>query len=309
MSHQVDLTGHAKAVTCISCEPAGNRVVTGSLDYNMKIYDFGGMDQSHKPFRSIEVDENHPIISVSHSPSGDKMIVGTGSCQPKIFDRDGKELQKFVRGDMYIRDLTHTKGHTMEVSSVAWHPKERNIVMTAGLEGALRLWDLTGETTFGNLINKHVLKIQSKNGQSRIGATSCCFSSDGNKMIAGAADGSVHIWNVRKIYARADLVIRPACYNVNIKTRGVQEIADSMKGFGVTSVVASPDGKLLASRNEDGAVRLWDLRRGQAQIDKPVMELTGVDMSLLPPFLYSRLTNSSRVLPTYHPPPCPYKVS
>lgn len=276
VSHHVDLMGHSKAVTCISSEPAGNRVVTGSLDYHMKIFDFGGMDQRHRAFRSQEVDENHPVMSVAHSPSGDKIIVATGSCMPKIFDRDGKELQKFVRGDMYLRDLSNTKGHTMEVTAVAWHPKERNIVMTAGLDGTLRLWDLTGELAFGNLVNKHVLKIQSKNGQARIGATCCCFSHDGNKMFGGAADGSVHIWNVRKQYARPDIVIRPNCYNVNTKVRGVQEIADSIKGFGVTGVTVSSDGKYLASRNEDGAVRVWDLRRSQAQIDKPVVELAGL---------------------------------
>jgi WD40 repeat protein len=42
---QVDLGGHTKAVSCLSSEPSGNRIVTGSLDYNMKLYDFGGMDR------------------------------------------------------------------------------------------------------------------------------------------------------------------------------------------------------------------------------------------------------------------------
>jgi WD40 repeat protein len=42
---KVDLGGHTKAVTCISIEPAGNRVVTGSLDYHLKLFDFGGMDR------------------------------------------------------------------------------------------------------------------------------------------------------------------------------------------------------------------------------------------------------------------------
>ena len=37
VSHVVNMPGHTKAVTCISCEPAGNRVVTGSLDYNIKV--------------------------------------------------------------------------------------------------------------------------------------------------------------------------------------------------------------------------------------------------------------------------------
>ena len=33
-------------MTCISVEPAGNRLVTGSLDYGAKLFDFGGMDRS-----------------------------------------------------------------------------------------------------------------------------------------------------------------------------------------------------------------------------------------------------------------------
>ena len=40
----VDLIGHSKAVTCVSVEPSGKRVVTGSLDYSAKFFDFGGMD-------------------------------------------------------------------------------------------------------------------------------------------------------------------------------------------------------------------------------------------------------------------------
>lgn len=45
LSHQVDLAPHGKVCTSISFEPNGNRIVTGSLDYNIKVYDFGGMDK------------------------------------------------------------------------------------------------------------------------------------------------------------------------------------------------------------------------------------------------------------------------
>ena len=45
ISHQIDLKGHSKAVTCFSIEPTGNRVITGSLDYSIRAYDFGGMDR------------------------------------------------------------------------------------------------------------------------------------------------------------------------------------------------------------------------------------------------------------------------
>ena len=42
ITNEVDLKGHTKAVTCISVEPAGNRLVTGSLDYAVQFFDFGG---------------------------------------------------------------------------------------------------------------------------------------------------------------------------------------------------------------------------------------------------------------------------
>ncbi len=44
LSHQVDLVGSTRAVMCLSLEPSGNRLVTGSLDYFLHVYDFGGMD-------------------------------------------------------------------------------------------------------------------------------------------------------------------------------------------------------------------------------------------------------------------------
>ncbi|RYY86411.1 hypothetical protein EON63_05830 [archaeon] len=42
----------------------GNRVVTGSVDYHIRLYDFGGMDNRHMSFKSLEVQEAHPIIGM-----------------------------------------------------------------------------------------------------------------------------------------------------------------------------------------------------------------------------------------------------
>lgn len=63
----------------------------------------------HKAFRSIEVQDGYPVTALSHSPSGDRFIVSNGSSQPKVYDREGVELMKFVKGDMYLRDLSNTK--------------------------------------------------------------------------------------------------------------------------------------------------------------------------------------------------------
>jgi len=147
ISSEVTLVGHNKPVTCISIEPAGNRLVTGSLDYYLKLFDFGGMDLRHRAFQSLEAEDGQPIISLSHSPSGDKFVVGTASPQPKIFDRDGKEILKFVMGDKYLWDATKTKGHTNAVTCVQWHPDEKNLIITSSKDGTIRVWDILGEAT------------------------------------------------------------------------------------------------------------------------------------------------------------------
>lgn len=257
ISYQVDLSPHTKAVTAISVDPAGNRVVTGSLDYNVKIYDFGGMDNRFRGFNSFEADEGHPVTSISHSPNGDRFVVGTGSCQPRVFDRDGKEIIKFVRGDMYIRDATNTKGHTMEITGVIWHPIHKDCIVTSSLDGTLRIWDLLGESVFGNLVNKHVLKVRSlvaAAGQQRIGASCCTISSNGKFIGGGATDGTIHIWNEKKVYSRPDIIIKNA--------HGVSGTSMST----VSCITFSPDNQTLVSRGLDGNIKVWNIKKSQQAV-------------------------------------------
>ena len=257
IASEVHLIGHQKACTCISIEPAGNRLVTGSLDYFIKIYDFGGMDSRCKPFQSKEPDEGHPIVAICHSPSGDRFILSTGSSQPIVLDRDGNELIKFVKGDMYLRDLSHTKGHTMEVTHVKWHPFEKNIVVTSSLDGTLRIWDLLGEAAFGCLINKHVLKVKAQTGLSRIAATTCTYSPNGQKIIAGVADGTIQIWNEKRIFnSKPDHILR------------LSEVHESSSP--VTSLIVSHDNLKLFARYENGIIAAWSLQQQQQDMKKPL---------------------------------------
>lgn len=51
----------------------------------------------------------HPVSSVSHSCNGEKYVVTTGSSQAIVYDREGAEIIKFNKGDMYLRDMAVTK--------------------------------------------------------------------------------------------------------------------------------------------------------------------------------------------------------
>ena len=50
-SLQGTMGGHSKAVVCMDIEHTGSRVITGSLDYTIRMFDFGGMKSDLKAFR------------------------------------------------------------------------------------------------------------------------------------------------------------------------------------------------------------------------------------------------------------------
>ncbi|KAK4046201.1 hypothetical protein OIO90_006622 [Microbotryomycetes sp. JL221] len=141
VSHQAVMKDHAKAVACLALDPSGSRFVSGSYDYDCKLWDFGGMNSSFKPFRTWEPKENHQVHCVQFSPSGNSILVATGSNQAKLYDRDGVELAEFAKGDPYIRDLRNTDGHVAALTCVAWNPKNNNQFLTASEDGTLRIWD------------------------------------------------------------------------------------------------------------------------------------------------------------------------
>jgi len=101
VTHEVEFAqAHTKSITAMAMDPAGSRLITGSNDYTCQMYDFGGMDASHKPFQEVRVSSTvdymdggqFPISSISYSPSGDKFVIATTSACPKVYDRDGHEM-------------------------------------------------------------------------------------------------------------------------------------------------------------------------------------------------------------------------
>ncbi|CEI87817.1 hypothetical protein RMCBS344292_02225 [Rhizopus microsporus] len=111
ISHEIKLNDHFRAVSALTLDPAGARLITGGYDYDVKFWDFAGMDRSFKPFRTIQPCEDHQIHELQYSLSGDSFLVIAGNNRAKIFNRDGFELSEYAKGDPYIRDLRHTDGH------------------------------------------------------------------------------------------------------------------------------------------------------------------------------------------------------
>lgn len=232
--------------TCIAVDPAGSRFVVGSTDRQLRFYDFGGMARNNTgSFLSVIPEEGHVVGSCAYSNTGDRIIVGTGSVQPIVLDREGQEIIKFMRGDMYVTDQAKTVGHTSAVTAVDWHPLERDIVVTASMDGSARLWNLQGKTQFDMLVCEKVFQAKNSKGQ-RTAVCCVCFHPSGREFALGTACGSIQIWNHARVSTRPERVVYDA----------------HGEKAAVTCLVYNFDGSLLASRSVgDSTAKIWTASR------------------------------------------------
>ncbi len=62
-------------VTSIDVDHSGSRLLAGSRDYSLRMFDFNGMKSDMRSFRRIEPSDGHPVHSVSLSPTGQHHLV------------------------------------------------------------------------------------------------------------------------------------------------------------------------------------------------------------------------------------------
>lgn len=149
------------------------------------------MTSALRPFKTIEPVEGHPVHYLEYSLSGDSLLVIASSLQPRLFSREGVEICEFVKGDMYLRDMRHTKGHVAEVTSAMWHPFDRDQFITASADSTVRIWDVNNKWE-----HKTVLVVRGKGSglQQRTKITTCAYSPDGKWIGAASTDGTINLW-------------------------------------------------------------------------------------------------------------------
>ncbi|KAM3731207.1 hypothetical protein ACB098_12G145200 [Castanea mollissima] len=243
LSNEIVLKGHTKVVSALAVDPSGSRVLSGSYDYTVRMYDFQGMNSRLASFRQLEPSEGHQVRNLSWSPTADRFLCVTGSAQAKIYDRDGLTLGEFVKGDMYIRDLKNTKGHITGLTCGEWHPKAKETILTSSEDGSLRIWDVNDFKSQKQVIKPKLAR------PGRVPVTTCTWDCEGKCIAGGIGDGSIQIWNLKPGWGS-----RP---DIHVERSHSDEI---------TGLKFSSDGRILLSRSFDGSLKVWDLR----QIKQPL---------------------------------------
>ncbi|MEG8182841.1 hypothetical protein GZH49_30705 [Nocardia terpenica] len=256
-------TGHTGAVRSVAFDPVDNdRIVSGSGDGTLRLWDAATGRQVGPPL----VGHEDGVTSVAFSPDGQRIVSGSRDRSVRLWDTTtGQEIGP---------PLT---GHTGEVGSVAFSPNGR-LIASGSADQTIRLWNAaTGEPVGQPLEQSHTGVPWS--GQEAF-VRSVAFSPDGKRLVSGASDFTVRLWDVASetqiglpLLGHTDTVwtvafsadgtrIASASSDNTVRLWDARTIAFA-SGIGkVTSLAYSPDGRRIVSGNSVGAVQMWDASTG-----------------------------------------------
>jgi WD repeat-containing protein 70 len=256
VSHGLVFKTHERAVTTITVDPSGSRMITGSTDCTIKLHDFASMTPTTlRAFKSVDPtatknpasSETHPVHVAKFNPnSPSQVLVISATPQAKVLTRDGETFTEFIKGDMYLRDMNMTKGHVSEITAGAWHPTNWDLCVTAGTDSTLRIWDVNMRMKQKHVI-VHKSKLAGSGGRTRMTAVAWGSQAGGgnNLLVAAALDGTLSMWGGEGPYNRPSAEIRDA------------HLSDSW----TSGIDISSDGRLVVTRGGDDMIKLWDTRK------------------------------------------------
>lgn len=260
--------GHAGRVTCAAVLPSEGKLLTGSNDKTVKLWDL-----KTGKFQSTLMNLGQAVSSMALSLDGRKLVIGTGKYR-KDFEagelilcdldsRGGRPSTRVLFQGIAVTSLALTPdGNTLAVCSMTVHPVKgpiRNVALFNLLTGKavamksnlpqsvaiapdgrlLAIGCVNGEIDLWRIESSAPTEISPVVLQGHQGAVaSLSFSPDGGTLASGGYDDNVKIWD--------------------IATR--EELLTFKQNGAVETVRFSPDGKILASADREalhGGIRLW----------------------------------------------------
>ena len=250
------LKEHENAVNSVAISPDGKRLVSGSDDKTLCLWDLEDFDGKPEKLSNGHIDR---VWSVAFSPDGKMIASGSedetvrwwiltdrktmpqaplqghdGAVYSVAFSPDSKLLASGSH-DRTVRlwnledpsaDSIILSGHTQRVNSVAFSP-DGTLLASGSDDGIVRLWDLTNSSPSSIILQGHEDAVYS-----------VAFSSDGNTLASGSADKTIRLWEPQD----------PDAIPVVLSGHDAP----------VRSVAFSHDEKTLISGSDDTTVRLWN---------------------------------------------------
>ena len=261
--------GHSLGINSVAFSPDGRRIVSGSDDASVRVWDAGTGEQ-------VSQLEGHSksVTSVTFSPDGQFIASGSSDNTVRIWDAgSGQFLRLLARqgSPNPVGSTARTKGSTTELEE-----------LTARIEARAN----RSAASFISSIEGFTARLQG----GRWGVNSVAFSPDCQRIVTGSDDKIVRIWDVASGHQIALLVGHSDCvhsvafspdgrrivsgsgenldsidHSVRVWDSGTgEQIAELKHDHRVTSVAFSPDGRSIASGSYN-VVLVWDVDTGNQQ--------------------------------------------
>ncbi len=279
--------GHQSEVTCVDFSPDGTRVVSGSADQTVRLWDV----VTGKELRAWR-GHNRPVLAIRFSPDGARVVSGSEDGTACVWDVDGETaaaVMHMLSGPVYCvawspdgarivcgaywdasvwtaagAAVGVLRGHANAVRGVSYSPAGDQLA-SGGEDGTVRRWDAT--------TLEEVDVFRSDGGE----VVTLEYSATGLRAVT-RKDRTLRVWDVdtrAELAALAETGDRTCCaavspdgrrvvtgsYSRIIQVWDVHAGAEAAQrrghGLAVLGIAFSADGTYLASAGKDRTVRLW----------------------------------------------------
>jgi WD40 repeat protein len=255
---QRTFVGHTGTVTSVAFSADGQRLASASWDNTVRVWDA----RTGTNLLTLQNPTFGVPTPVAFSPDGQRLA---SACMKWSRNSEIKVWDAHTGVNLFA-----LKGHIGWIHSVAFSPDGQRLV-SGGRDGTVKIWDARTGT--------NLLTLEGHPG----GVFSVAFSRDGQRLASAGSDRTVRVWDGRPDatlftltgdnHQSAGIAFSPDGRRLVSQDRTGQRLAwDVATGRPLplaqarfpTGLAGSglirPDGKLLARREENGRIRLIDLR-------------------------------------------------
>lgn len=213
-------------ITTVAFAPDGRRLLAGSWDQSVKLYDIDGA--AEPIVRSLVPEIGYRAVNtVAWSPDGARFASGGKDGYLRLWDANS------------ATEWAKLTGHANWIWSVTWSP-DGSRVASASVDQSIRLWDVrSGETT--SILVGHVGPV-----------LGVAWAPDGKTLASAGEDGAVKLWDLEAIERRSRRTFpgSASAYGLSFSPDG-RRLAVALAEGGV-AILDATSGSLVATLPHEG---------------------------------------------------------